>query len=241
MAVQAGIDLSVVIPAFNEAVRLPDTLAAFDQWIGGQDRRCELILVDDGSLDDTLRVMETYRRSRAQTQVVSLEHNCGKGRAVAAGVVRSRGALVLFSDADLSTPWQETSKLEEAITAGADIAIASRAVTGAQIERHQEVYREWMGRMFNHMVRWSVLPGIRDTQCGFKLFKGPIAHRTFSRLVTDGFAFDVEVLLRARRLGYRIVEVPVRWSHSPPSTVVPWRDSIVMMFDLGRIRMGRED
>jgi dolichyl-phosphate beta-glucosyltransferase len=166
---------------------------------------------------------------------VLLFRNRGKGRALAEGVKVSRGALVLLSDADFSTPIDELPKLEEAIAGGADIAFGSRAAPGAR-EVDQPVHRRAMGKAFNRMVQVLLLPGVWDTQCGFKLFRGEVARGLFAELETDGFAFDVEILHRARRAGYPIREVPVRWINSGASKVAPVQASAEMLRDLLRIR-----
>ncbi len=234
----AAPDLSVVIPAYNEEGRLPATLDRVREFLGSGTRSYELVLVDDGSADGTLAVMNAAAERQPNVHVVALPENRGKGRAVAAGVAESSGGLVLFSDADLSTPIEELGKLESALESGADVAIASRALARSEILTPQPGTRVLMGKVFNLLVQGSLLvPGIWDTQCGFKLFRGATARELFRALETDGFAFDVEVLFRARRRGLRIAEVPVRWSHSAP-TKVRWRHPVQMFFDLIRIRFG---
>lgn len=235
----ADLDLSVVIPAYNEEDRLPATLDRVQEFLAAGGRSYELVLVDDGSSDGTLAVMNAAAEGRRDVRVVALGANRGKGRAVAAGVEASMGALVLFSDADLSTPIEELAKLESALDSGADVAIASRALKASEIVIPQPGTRVLMGKIFNLLVQgcWLV-PGIWDTQCGFKLFRGGAGRELFGALRTDGFAFDVEVLHRARRRGLRIAEVPVRWSHSAP-TKVRWRHPLQMFRDLLRIRFAR--
>jgi dolichyl-phosphate beta-glucosyltransferase len=231
--------LSVVIPAYNEAGRLPDALALLAGGLDGQGPSFELILVDDGSTDGTLEIMRRAERDQPNVRVVALTPNRGKGRALAEGVKVSRGDLVLISDTDFSTPIQELGKLCAALEAGADVAIASRALRGSTIEVSQPVHRVLMGKTFNLMVQALVLPGIWDTQCGFKLFRGPVARELFGQLRTEGFAFDVEVLYRARRAGYSVAEIPVRWAHSAPTRLSSLRHSAQMFRDLLRIRLGR--
>jgi len=229
----------VVIPAYNEENRLPATIDRVLEFLAGGDRPYELVLVDDGSSDATHAVMKAAADGQGNIQVVALGTNRGKGRAVAAGVAASTGELVLFSDADLSTPIEEVAKLEAALRGGADVAVASRALKGSEIEIPQPGTRVLMGKVFNLLVQGMLLvPGIWDTQCGFKLFRGGAGRDLFAALETDGFAFDVEVLHRARRRGLRIAEVPVRWSHSAP-TKVHWRSPLQMFVDLLRIRFGR--
>lgn len=227
-------ELSVVVPCFNEAPRLPASLRTAGSYLKGR-VTFELILVDDGSSDGTQSLIGEAAAAHEYVQGVALPVNRGKGRAVAEGVARSRGELVLISDADLSTPIEELPRLEQAIVAGADIAIGSRAKRGAR-EVDQPLHRRLMGKGFNLFVQGLLLPGIWDTQCGFKLFRGEVARELFGQLSTDGFAYDVEVLFRARRAGYRIKEVPVRWINSTKTSVHAVRHSREMLRDVLRIR-----
>ena len=233
------VDLSVVIPAFNEAGRLPATLAAIHPYLAGRGGSFEVVLADDGSRDGTAAVMLRAAAEHPYVKVVKLPFNRGKGRAIADGVAVTSGKRVLITDADLSTPIEELPKLETAMEDGAGVAIASRAVPGAKIELSQPAHRVLMGKSFNLLVRTLVLPGISDTQCGFKLFRGDDARRYFAALRTDGFAYDVEILLRARREGRTVREVPVRWTHSAPTRVAAIRHSADMLKDLVKIRLGR--
>lgn len=216
--------LSVVIPAYNEAQRLPRTLAAIRTYLG--DSSWELIVVDDGSSDGTALLAHVH-----------MPRNGGKARAVAAGVAATHGSLILVTDADLSTPIDQLDKLRNAINAGADVAIGSRATRGSRVEVSQPLYRVLMGKGFNLLVQALVLPGVWDTQCGFKLWKGDLARQVFAEMKLSGnVSFDVEVLYRARRRGCRIVEVPVRWVDSVPSRISPLRHSLEGLKDLVRIR-----
>ena len=239
-ALKESVDLSIVIPAYNEGERLPAALPVLSQFLENQDRTFELILVNDGSTDHTLEVMRTAERQYRYVRVVTRVQNRGKGRTLADGIAISRGELVLVSDADLSTPIEELNKLEAALAQGYDIAIASRAKKHSQIEISQPPHRVLMGKVFNLLVQALVLPGIWDTQCGFKLFKGAQARQLFAELRTDGFAYDVEILYRARKRGWTVAEVPVRWLHSAPSRVGPLRDSLAMFSELLRIRFGSD-
>jgi dolichyl-phosphate beta-glucosyltransferase len=226
--------LSVVVPAYNEAARIGPTLERICGHLGGA--AFELWVVDDGSGDGTAAVVEAAARAHPQIRLLRCEPNHGKGYAVRRGVEASAGARVLVTDADLSTPIEELARLEAALDAGADVAIGSRAVPGARIERRQPLHRVLMGRVFNLVLRWTLMPLFRDTQCGFKLFRGDAAHDLFARLTLDGFAFDVEALYLALRLGYRVAEVPVIWRDDPNSRVRPVRDSWAVLADLWRIR-----
>ena len=226
------------MPCFNEAVRLPGSLEQAEAYLDTQGPTFELLLVDDGSSDGTPELIRGAASANEHVQAVVLPANRGKGRAVAEGVARSRGGLVLISDADFSAPIEEMPKLEAAITAGADVAIGSRAKRGAR-EVDQPLHRRLMGKSFNLLVQGLLLPGIWDTQCGFKLFRGDVARELFGRLRTDGFAYDVEILVLARRSGYRIGEVPVRWINSSTSRVQTVRHSREMLSDVLQIRLGR--
>jgi len=232
------VELSVVVPCFNEAARLPASLEQAGGYLELQGSAFELLLVDDGSSDRTPKLIREAASRDRHVHSVLLPANRGKGRAVAEGVARSRGGLVLISDADFSAPIEEMPKLEAAIAAGADVAIGSRAKRGAR-EVDQPLYRRLMGKSFNLLVQGLLLPGIWDTQCGFKLFRGDVARDLFGRLQTDGFAYDVEILVLARRSGYRISEVPVRWINSSTTRVQTVKHSGQMLTDVLHIRLGR--
>jgi len=232
------VDLSVVVPCFDEESRLPPSLAAAIAYLEDCGRRYELILVDDGSGDGTPGLIREAERDHRTVRGVLLSANRGKGRALAEGVAVSTGDRVLISDADFSAPIEELPKLEAAIAAGADVAIGSRAKRGAR-EVDQPVHRRLMGKGFNLAVQALLLPGLWDTQCGFKLFRGQVARDLFGRLRTDGFAYDVEVLYEARRSGWEVTEVPIRWMNSDTSRVQAVRHSRQMLADVLRIRLGR--
>ncbi|MBO0690946.1 MAG: glycosyltransferase family 2 protein [Candidatus Dormibacteraeota bacterium] len=229
-------DLSVVLPCFNERLRLPSTLDAVRGFLDRRGDEYEIVLVDDGSDDGTLDLLRAYERGAPNIRVVSLWPNQGKGRAVAEGMRVTRGARVLMADADLSTPMVELERLEDALDTGADVAIGSRSAPGSEM-LDQAFYRVVMGRTFNLLVRRTMLPDFRDTQCGFKLFQGEAARELFRRLRTSGFAFDVEILWDAQGAGYTVTEVPVRWRASDSSRVAPLRHSGQMLRDLVRLRM----
>ena len=228
--------LSVVIPCFNEEERLPRTIEQIEGYLDRGKTRYELILVDDGSSDDTRRVMEAAAQRHPGVRIELLPHNRGKGRALAVGVKAAAGDEILVTDADLSTPIQELDKLQAALQSGAGIAIASRALRGSRVEVSQPIYRVLMGKGFNLIVQAVLLPGIWDTQCGFKLFRADVAHRVFANLITDGFGYDPEVLYRARKQGVRIAEVPVVWRNSAPTKVSAVRSSMDMLKHVIRLR-----
>ncbi len=228
----APVSLSVVIPAFNEEKRLPSTLATILPYLRARGESFEVVVVDDGSAD---RTAEVAREGGPEVRVLQNPGNRGKGYSVRNGMLNATGAWRLMSDADLSTPIEELDRLKAALGDGAEIAIASRAVTGANLEKRQSIMRESSGRFFNLLVRILHLPGIKDTQCGFKLFKAAAARAAFTDSKLDGFAFDVEALVLASRAGYRIREVPVTWRNDEQSRVSFGR-GLAAFVDLFRLR-----
>ena len=233
-------EISIVIPAFNEALRLPATLDRVERYLATLNVPAEVIVVDDGSRDATVQVVRERAARWPQLALVVAERNGGKGGAVRLGMAAAHGRYRIFSDADLSVPIDDMEKLLRPLRSGAGVAIASRGLRESQVELHQPWYRETMGKIFNRLVRIFVLGGVNDTQCGFKAFTAEVADRVFPELQTRGFGFDVEVLYRAQQAGYKIVEVPTRWINSPQSRVNPIRDSTMMFLELlaipGRVR-----
>lgn len=227
--------LSVVIPAFNEAARLPSTLDRTLAHLRARGGTFAVFVVDDGSTDETAEVVATRRD--AEVTLIRLQTNQGKGAAVRRGVLESRGSRVLVSDADLSTPIEELGRLEAVLDEGADIACGSRGLDESNILASQPVYRREMGNAFNVILRLLALTRLHDTQCGFKLFRGPVARDVFARCRLRGFAFDVECLYLAERLGYRVREVPVAWRHVPESRVHIVTDSTRMLRDVLWLRL----
>lgn len=231
-----GVELSIVIPAFNEGTRLPATLDALLAFLDSETRRAEVIVVDDGSRDDTSAQVRRYESIDARVRLIRLPQNRGKGYAVRTGVVNAAGRLVLFADADGATPFDMLARLEAQLQAGARVAIGSRGVRDRTTRVQARLYRRVLGRLFHAVVRTFAVHGITDTQCGFKLFDAEVAHDLFSRMRMSGFSFDVEVLLMAIRSGYRVAEVPVNWTHQPGSKVRVLRDGMLMARDVLRIR-----
>jgi dolichyl-phosphate beta-glucosyltransferase len=233
---RGAVDLSMVIPAYNEARRLPPTLARLRDYLDAGPDSYEVLVVDDGSDDDTVAVARGVAREWPQLEVLTLPHNQGKGAAVREGMLHARGALRAFSDADLSTPIEELPRLRSHLGGACHVAIASRDAPGSDIQVHQPRWREFMGRTYNRILRLLVLPGIRDTQCGFKLFTSEAAQACFAPLDTFRFGFDAEVLVRAHRRGWEIAEVPVQWRHVEESRVGGIGDALRMLYDLVLLR-----
>jgi dolichyl-phosphate beta-glucosyltransferase len=233
--------LSVVIPSFNEASRLPKSLRKIQDFLQSTNKwlPAEIIIVDDGSTDDTARIV----RQSASIHGVSVETvthtvNRGKGAAVRTGFSRTQGECVLLTDADLSAPIQELDVLNNAFDRNT-VTIGSRAVDRRLITTCQPMHRDMMGRIFNRVVRVVAVPGISDTQCGFKLFPGHLARELASVQRIDGFAYDVELLLLARSWGYSIREIGIHWGHVDASSVNPVRHSTNMFKDVLQIGLWR--
>ncbi len=228
--------LAVVVPAYDEEARIGSTLARMDEYFQAQSYTWSVTVVSDGSRDATPAIVEAFAETHPGFALHAYAPNRGKGHAVRVGVHAAEADLILFSDADLATPIEEVDKLLAAIE-GADIAIGSRPLRDSNLEVRQPWHREMLGRAFNLAVQTLAVGGIQDTQCGFKLFRGPVAHEVFRRCEIDGFGFDFEALMVARDLGYRIVEVPIRWRHQDGSKVVLMRDGPRMLGDLVRLRL----
>src|SRR3989454_1117307 len=184
-------------------------------------------------------IMDAAAERHSSVRVEGLPHNRGKGRALAVGVEAAKGDEVLITDADLSTPIEELEKLQAALRDGAGVAIGSRALRASRVEISQPFYRVLMGKAFNLIVQAVLLPGVWDTQCGFKLFRADVARNVFNDLTTDGFGYDPEVLYRAKRSGVRIAEVPVVWRNSPETKVMAVRSSLDMFKHVLRVRFRR--
>ena len=231
--------LSIVIPAYNEAVRLGCTLDAVVDYMRRNYPQGEVIVVDDGSADDTADLArKTFAKARPlRTSVISYKSNLGKGRAVRLGLLAARGDVALFSDADLSTPIAETPKLIDPILKNeCDVTFGSRALDRSLIGVHQSWRREQGGRIFNLFVRLATGLPFWDTQCGFKAFKMSACRPLVEAATVDRFGFDVELLYLAHRAGLRLREVPVRWDHNEGSKISFVNDSFKMLSEVGLIR-----
>ncbi|MGH7441460.1 MAG: dolichyl-phosphate beta-glucosyltransferase [bacterium] len=229
--------LSIVIPAFNEERRIGPSLERLVGYARSRRLACELVVVDDGSTDATAKIASGLGRRLGGLRLLRLERNQGKGAAIRAGVLAARGKRVLFTDADLSTPPEDLPILERALDSGADLVVGSRALDRSRIAVHQPLYREVAGRLFNVVVRCFSVPGIHDTQCGFKLFRTEVGRRLLQLQQIPRFGFDVEFLFLARKAGYRVEEVSVRWTNSPETTVRPLRDGARAFLDIALIRL----
>jgi glycosyltransferase involved in cell wall biosynthesis len=233
-------ELSIVIPAFNEEKRLGATLFRIRDYFAARSPALaglEILVVDDGSSDATVRVAQDCARTVPCLRVLSNAGNRGKGYSVRRGMLEARGRLALFTDADLSSPIEECERLFTAIGAGNDAAIGSRAIDRSLITVHQSPFREVAGIIFNRLVRFVTALDIEDTQCGFKAFRLPECRLIFEQQRIEGFGFDPEILFLAHRHGLRIAEVPVRWAHDPATKVNVYHDSVLMFLDLLHVRL----
>lgn len=230
--------LSIVVPAFNEERRLPRALTALRDYLEHRRLDAEVIVVDDGSTDDSAAIAYNHRDQFARLVLLSTgKENHGKGYAVKIGMLAARAPVALFTDVDLSSPLEESEKLLAALERGADVAIGSRALERHLIEVRQSAVREWAGIAFNKAVQLATGLPFVDTQCGFKAFRLPRACILFEQQRIHGFGFDPEILFLALRHGLRAVEVPVRWAHDPHTKVRVLSDGLAMVADLARIRV----
>lgn len=228
--------VSLVIPAYNEKRRLGSSLEKLKSFVKIFQKELEVIVVNDGSTDETAKIAAGFSSSLPNLRVLTTIHK-GKGFAVNQGFLESKGDIVVFTDADFSTPIEEINKLLKAIEEGYDITIGSRALNRGLIKHHQNLIRETMGRMFNLLVRLIAVRGIVDTQCGFKAFKKSSCGQIFAQQRVWDFGFDVELLFLAQKQGLTIDEIPVLWYNDERSSVNPIVDSVKMLFDLLKIRL----
>jgi len=231
-------ETTIVIAAYNEENRLPESLKKIQAYLVGSGLKAEIVIVDDGSTDNTAALVRNISAGMPGLRLISYPRNRGKGYALRAGVLSSRGSMVLITDADLSTPIEELDILRpHIISQSHHIAIGSRALAQSEIIKAQHPLRRGMGRLFNHLVKLLVINDFHDTQCGFKLFSGEVARRLFKKARIDRFAYDVEILALAKKTGYCIAEVPIKWENCTASKVNPLFDSLQMVADLVKIRM----
>lgn len=226
--------LSLILPAHNEEERLPDSLNRILAFLAVQPWESEVVVVENGSQDRTAQVAEAFARQHAHVRLLR-EGLPGKGRAVRRGILAASGSFRFICDVDLSMPIEQVMKFLPPAQPDAAVVIASREAPGA-VRFNEPAHRHWIGRGFNLLVRVLAVPGLQDTQCGFKCFRADAAEELFRLQVLNGWTFDVEVLFLARRRGYAIVEVPIPWTHAPGSRVRLLRDSFAMLADLLRIR-----
>jgi dolichyl-phosphate beta-glucosyltransferase len=229
------IELSIIVPSYNEELRLPLSLDRIAAYVAESGRSAEVLVVDDGSKDGTAAVAAAYTNRIANLRVLKNGENRGKGYSVRHGMVEAKGAVVLFTDADLSAPIEEADKLLAAM-GEYDVAIGSRAMDRSLIKVHESAFREFAGIVFNKIVQIVLRLPFVDTQCGFKAFRREPCRIIFEQQKIERFGFDPELLYLARHHGLKSVEIPVRWSHSPATKINMMRDSIQMFLDVFTIR-----
>ncbi len=227
--------LSLVIPAYNEERRLPKTLEQVSRFLAAQSYSAEVLVVENGSQDRTLEIAQAFAAQNPLVRVFQNERR-GKGLAVQRGMLEARGAYRFMCDSDFSMPIEEVNRFLPPLLEGFPVAIASREAPGA-VRYHEPPYRHFVGRVYNWMIRLVALPGLQDTQCGFKCFRADAAQSLFALQSMPGWSFDVEVLFIAQRKGYRIAEIPIPWYFNPDTKVRVLHDSFNMAVDLLRIRL----
>jgi dolichyl-phosphate beta-glucosyltransferase len=227
---------SIIIPAYNESERIAGTLERILRYAGNQRWGVEVVVVDDGSGDATTEIVREHAQKNAAVRLLQNPGNRGKGYSVRNGMLHANGEVLMFSDADLSSPIEEAHKLFDAIANGADVAIGSRWLQTKLQTRRQPMYRQLFGRVFNLLLRMVLGLGFKDTQCGFKAFSRRSAQVLFSLQQIEGWGFDPELLFLARRFDLKVVEVPVAWAHREGTRLNPVRDGIRMLGEMLRIR-----
>lgn len=226
--------LALIIPAYNEASRIQDTLHNILNYLVHQSYSWEVIVVDDGSTDSTADLVRSVSKVEPRIKLISTVHR-GKGSAVGIGMLETNAEHRFLCDADLSMPIEQLDRFLPPKCSDYDIAIGSREIEGSK-RIGEPVSRHIMGRIYNFLVRYLAVPGIADTQCGFKMIKGTVADKLFANQKIQGFAFDVELLFRAYKSKYKIMEIPIDWYHEPQSKVNRFKDSIVMAMDVIKVR-----
>jgi glycosyltransferase involved in cell wall biosynthesis len=231
-------DYSILIPAFNEENRIKNTINSVFAYIKENQLSAEVIVINDGSKDKTSFLIKELQKTNQNLVLIDLLENNGKGNAIKEGIMSSKSNFVLFLDADGSTPIHELKSLKEKlISSNSEIAIGSRYLNGSKVGVRQPLYRVLLGRIGNQLIQLFLIENIKDTQCGFKLFRTPVAKQIFSMQKIKRFAFDMEALLIAKNLGYSIVEVPVIWNDSPQSRFRPILDAVRTLRDLVIIKL----
>ena len=227
---------SIVIPAYNEAIRIEATLDRVLAYVYAQKWNAEILVVDDGSRDTTREIILRYAAAHPMLQLVENPGNRGKGFSVRNGVLHSKGELIVFTDADLASPIEESEKLLAALEGGADVAIGSRWLDTSLQTRRQPFYRRVLGRIFNLALRVILGMNFKDTQCGFKAFKRTAAQAVFPLQIIERWGFDPEIVFLAQRLGFRVEEVAVKWAHQENTKINPIKDGLRMFTELLTIR-----
>ena len=227
--------LSIIIPAYNEEYRLPTTLKEINRFLEQQRFSAEVLVIENGSQDRTFQIADEYARGHPEFRAIH-EDKRGKGRAIKRGMLEAAGQFRFMCDADLSMPVEEIIRFLPPLITDIDIAIGSREAPGA-VRYHEPIYRHLGGRMINLVIRLLALPGLQDTQCGFKCLRANAAEDLFGSLTLDGLSFDIELLYVARKRGYRIVEVPIPWYFSAESKVRLFHDTLQMVLDIMTIRL----
>jgi glycosyltransferase involved in cell wall biosynthesis len=226
--------LSIIIPAYNEEKRLPTTLTKVAEFVSAQSFPIEVVVVENGSSDRTWEIAKQFEERYKNFRILKEEQR-GKGLAVRRGMLEALGEYRFMCDADLSMPLEEIARFLPPLLTDFDVAIGSREAAGS-IRYDEPLHRHWGGRMINLLIRLLALPGMHDTQCGFKCFRAPVAEVLFKRQTLGGWSFDIEILFIARDMGYKIVEIPIPWYFNSDSKVSPGRDAIKMAIDILKIR-----
>ncbi len=227
---------SIVIPAYNERARILATLRAVVDTVRAHQWSAEVIVVNDGSTDETAQLVGEFSRTAPEVRLMNNPRNCGKGYSVRSGLLHAQGEIVMFTDADLSAPIEEAERLFAAIASGADIAIGSRWLETSRQTHRQPLYRQFFGRCFNALTRAIMRLPFADTQCGFKAFTRTAAQTVFQLQTIERWGFDPEILFIARKRGFRIKEVPVSWAHDARTRISYLRDGMQMLKELCIVR-----